>query len=56
MGGVSISYVIGLELTAGLGHTPLLLFAAASYPLALLWLHLMMPEIRRASCTEVVAA
>jgi MFS transporter, ACS family, hexuronate transporter len=55
MGGVAISYVTGLVLTAGLGYTPLFIFAAASYPLALLWLHLMMPEIRRASGIEATA-
>jgi MFS transporter, ACS family, hexuronate transporter len=55
MGGVAISYVTGVVLTAGLGYTPLFIFAAASYPLALLWLHLMIPEIRRASGTEAIA-
>jgi MFS transporter, ACS family, hexuronate transporter len=56
MGGVAISYVTGVVLTAKLGYTPLFIFAAASYPLALLWLHLMMPEIQRASGTEATAA
>jgi ACS family hexuronate transporter-like MFS transporter len=56
MGGVAISYVTGVVLTAKLGYTPLFIFAAASYPLALLWLHLMMPEIRRASGIEATAA
>lgn len=48
MGGVAISWITGLVLTAGLGYTPLFLFAAASYLLALAWLHLMLPVIRRA--------
>ncbi len=47
MGGVVISYVTGLVLTAGFGFTPLFLFAAVSYILALGWLHLLMPIIRR---------
>jgi MFS transporter, ACS family, hexuronate transporter len=47
MGGAGISYVTGMVLSAGLGYTPLFIFAALSYPLALLWLHVMMPQIRR---------
>ncbi len=47
MGGVAISYITGVVLTAGLGFTPLFLFAAVSYLLALGWLHLLMPVIRR---------
>ena len=48
MGGVAISWITGLVLTAGLGYTPLFVFAAASYLLALGWLHLLLPVIRRA--------
>lgn len=48
MGGVAISWITGLVLTAGLGYTPLFLFAAVSYLLALGWLHLLLPVIRRA--------
>lgn len=47
MGGAAISYITGLVLTAGFGFTPLFLFAAVSYLLALGWLHLLMPVIRR---------
>ena len=48
MGGVAISLVTGAVLTAGLGYTPLFIFAACSYLLALAWLHLLLPVIRRA--------
>ncbi len=48
MGGALIQLVTGAVLAAGLGFTPLFLFAALSYLLALAWLHLLMPEIRRA--------
>ena len=37
-----------MVLAAGLGFTPLFIFAAASYLLALGWLHLLLPNIRRA--------
>jgi ACS family hexuronate transporter-like MFS transporter len=47
MGGALIQLVTGAVLTAGLGFTPLFLFAAVSYLLALGWLHAMMPVIRR---------
>lgn len=47
MGGALIQLVTGAVLTAGLGFTPLFLFAASSYLIALLWLHLMLPMIRR---------
>lgn len=46
-GGALIQLVTGAVLAAGLGFTPLFLFAAASYLLALLWLHLLLPQIRR---------
>ncbi len=45
MGGVAISWITGLVLTAGLGYAPLFLFAAISYLLALAWLHLLLPVI-----------
>jgi MFS transporter, ACS family, hexuronate transporter len=48
MGGAAIAKVTGLVLVAGLGYTPLFIFAAVSYLLALAWLQLMMPEIKRA--------
>lgn len=48
MGGVAISLVTGAVLTAGLGYTPLFIFAAMSYLLAVGWLHLLLPDIRRA--------
>jgi MFS transporter, ACS family, hexuronate transporter len=48
MSGAAIAKVTGLVLVAGYGFTPLFLFAAVSYLLALGWLHLLMPEIKRA--------
>jgi ACS family hexuronate transporter-like MFS transporter len=39
--------VTGAVLTAGLGFTPLFIFAAVSYLLALGWLHMLLPRIRR---------
>jgi MFS transporter, ACS family, hexuronate transporter len=48
LGGAGIVKVTGIVLTAGLGYTPLFLFAAVSYLLALAWLQLMLPEIKRA--------
>lgn len=48
MGGALIQLVTGAVLTAGLGFTPLFIFAASSYLLALLWLHLLLPIIERA--------
>ena len=47
IGGMAIVWVTGQVLGAGIGYTPLFIFAACSYLLALLWLHLMMPVIRR---------
>jgi MFS transporter, ACS family, hexuronate transporter len=47
MAGAGIAKITGMVLVAGLGFTPLFLFAAVSYLLALAWLHLLMPEIRR---------
>lgn len=48
MAGAGISKITGVVLTAGLGFTPLFLFAAVSYLLALGWLQLLMPKIERA--------
>ena len=48
IGGAAIAKITGLVLVAGLGYTPLFIFAAVSYLLALIWLQLMMPEIKRA--------
>jgi ACS family hexuronate transporter-like MFS transporter len=48
LGGMAIAKIAGLVLTAGLGYTPLFLFAAVSYLLALGWIQLLMPRIRRA--------
>lgn len=45
MGGVAISWITGQVLTAGFGFTPLFIFAAISYLLALAWLHGLMPRI-----------
>lgn len=47
IGGMAIVFATGLVLTAGGGYTPLFAFAAASYLLALGWLHLLLPVIRR---------
>ena len=45
--------VTGAVLTAGLGYTPLFVFAAMSYLLAVGWLHLLLPNIRRAEAAPV---
>lgn len=45
MGGVAISAITGAVLTAGLGYTPLFVFAALSYLIALAWLHTLLPVI-----------
>ncbi len=47
MGGVAISLVAGRVLDAGFGFVPLFVFASMSYLLALAWLQLLMPRIRR---------
>ena len=49
IGGMAIVYVTGLALVAGVGYTPLFIFAALSYLLALGWLQLLLPTIRRSS-------
>lgn len=48
LGGMAIAKIAGLVLTAGLGYLPLFLFAAVSYLLALGWIQLLLPRIRRA--------
>lgn len=45
IGGMTIVKVAGLVLTAGLGYTPLFIFAGLSYLLALAWIHLLLPRI-----------
>lgn len=47
LGGATIAWVAGQVLKAGMGFTPLFVFAAMSYLLALGWLHLLIPVIRR---------
>ncbi|MFT3965444.1 MAG: MFS transporter [Sphingobium sp.] len=48
LGGMAITKIAGLVLTAGLGYLPLFLFASLSYLLALGWIHLLLPVIRSA--------
>jgi MFS transporter, ACS family, hexuronate transporter len=48
MAGAAIAKITGIVLLAGIGYTPLFLFAAVSYLLALAWFQLMLPEIKRA--------
>ncbi len=48
MGGAGIAKLTGILLVAGVGYMPLFIFASLSYLIALLWLHLMLPVIRRA--------
>lgn len=47
MGGAGIVKLTGILLVAGYGYMPLFVFAAASYLIALAWLHLLLPVIRR---------
>ena len=47
LGGAAIAWIAGQTLKAGAGFMPLFIFAALSYLLALLWLHLLIPVIRR---------
>jgi MFS transporter, ACS family, hexuronate transporter len=47
LGGAAIAWIAGQTLKAGLGFMPLFIFAACSYLLALAWLHLLIPVIRR---------
>lgn len=55
MGGAGIVKLTGILLVGGYGYTPLFLFAAASYLIALAWLHLLLPEIRRPELTPAAA-
>jgi ACS family hexuronate transporter-like MFS transporter len=48
LGGMAIAKIAGLVLAAGLGYGPLFLFASVSYLLALGWMQLLLPQIRRA--------
>lgn len=48
LGGMAIVKIAGLVLAAGLGYLPLFLFASVSYLLALGWIHLLLPHLRRA--------
>lgn len=47
MGGAGIVKLTGILLVGGYGYMPLFIFAAASYLIALAWLQLLLPEIRR---------
>ncbi|AQR73395.1 MFS transporter [Sphingomonas sp. LM7] len=60
LGGMAIAKIAGAVLAAGLGYLPLFLFASVSYLLALGWIQLLLPRIRRAENAadpiEVIAA
>jgi ACS family hexuronate transporter-like MFS transporter len=60
LGGMAIVKIAGLVLSARLGYLPLFLFASVSYLLALGWIQLLLPRIRRAEphadTDELVAA
>ncbi|WEK02452.1 MAG: MFS transporter [Candidatus Sphingomonas phytovorans] len=47
LGGMAIAKIAGLVLAAGLGYGPLFAFASVAYLLALGWIHLLLPRIRR---------
>jgi ACS family hexuronate transporter-like MFS transporter len=47
IGGMLMLKIAGMVLAAGLGYMPLFVFASVSYLLALGWIHLMLPTIRR---------
>jgi ACS family hexuronate transporter-like MFS transporter len=47
LGGMAIAKIAGIVLAAGLGYGPLFGFASISYLLALAWIHLLLPHIRR---------
>ncbi|MBO9623320.1 MAG: MFS transporter [Sphingomonas sp.] len=55
LGGMAIVKIAGLVLAAGLGYLPMFLFAAISYLLALGWIQLLLPRIRRAEPHENLA-
>lgn len=60
LGGMAIAKIAGVVLAAGLGYLPLFLFASISYLLALGWIQLLLPRIRRAELhadtAELIAA
>ena len=60
LGGMAVAKIAGVVLAAGLGYLPLFLFASVSYLLALGWIQLLLPRIRRAESqaesSEVIAA
>ncbi len=45
---MAIAKIAGIILAAQLGYLPLFLFAAISYLMALGWIQLLLPQIRRA--------
>lgn len=55
MGGAGIVKLTGILVAGGYGFMPLFLFAAVSYLLALAWLHLLLPEIRRSGSAAQAA-
>lgn len=56
IGGVAISKIAGLILTAGLGYLPLFAFASSSYLLALGWIQLLLPRIRAVAGSRPAAS
>jgi ACS family hexuronate transporter-like MFS transporter len=56
LAGMSIVFLAGQILTAGLGYMPLLLIAACSYLVGLAWLHLWLPRLESAVEPGEVAA
>jgi MFS transporter, ACS family, hexuronate transporter len=53
LAGALMAKITGNVLDAGIGYTPIFLFAAVSYLLALCWLHILLPVIRRNSDPEL---
>jgi MFS transporter, ACS family, hexuronate transporter len=53
LAGALMAKITGNVLDAGIGYTPIFLFAAVSYLLALCWLHILLPVIRRDSDPEL---
>jgi ACS family hexuronate transporter-like MFS transporter len=56
IGGAAIAKITGIVLMAGMGYTPLFLFAAVSYLLALGWLQMLMPRIVRVEENDTAIA
>lgn len=56
IGGMAIVWITGHVLSAGIGYTPLFIFAALSYLLAFAWLSLMMPRIEGLGAERVAEA